>query len=247
MPEGYFERGATRSGRRFAQANFGYYATERELLAHHQRLLEPYSDFSTRYYPVGRQIGSLMQTTVRFAANYPNIQERLLRCFSSLFRQHTEDSDSGFEVLITFNAILSNPEGTSFSLFYGQDYRAGNLLGASPELRYGDPYMVRVMSDVLSLPTTFNFEDLARAHRFAFENSGVRIARFLNIVYLIYQFLPTPKPKRCNLRRPPPPPPPPPPSSGKRSKVNAADKRRKDEKSGRQLLPDQGSSGIAAR
>ena len=64
MPEGYFERGATRSGRRFARANFGYYKTERELLSHHHRLLQPYSKPSTRYYHVGRQLGSLMQTTV---------------------------------------------------------------------------------------------------------------------------------------------------------------------------------------
>ena len=59
MPEGYFEQGATRSGRRFARANF-----EWEFLSHHHRLLQPYSKPSTRYYLVGRQLGSLMQTTV---------------------------------------------------------------------------------------------------------------------------------------------------------------------------------------
>ena len=192
----YVERGTTRSGRRFAQANFGHFASINEVLSRHHKLLEPFSGPSVKYYSVGNYRGNLMHATLRFATNYPNIKEQLLFSFVNFFRQHTEDSDSGFEVVVTFNAILSNHEGTSFSVFYGNDYRAGNLLGASPELRHGRPHIVRTIGDVSALPSTFDFEEVARAHRYSFEHSDVRVARFLNVVYLVTRFIP-PKPAPC--------------------------------------------------
>lgn len=197
----YAERGATRSGRRFAQANVGHFGSLKELLARHQRLLEPFTAPSTRYFSIGRHQGSLMQTTIRFSSSYKSVKEKLLFAFVELFRQHAEDSDSGFEVVVTFNAVLSNPENTSFSVFYGHDYRAGNLLGASPELRHGEAHIVRTIGDVSALPTTFDFEELARAHRYSFDNSGVRVAKFLNIVYLVYRFIPPRKAPKLRKSR----------------------------------------------
>ena len=47
----------------------------------------------------------------------------------------------------------------------------------------------------------FNFEELAHAHRYAFQHSGVRIARFLNVVYLVYRFIPPPPLQRRRRRR----------------------------------------------
>ena len=201
MASNYAERGQTRSGRRFAKANFGHFSSLNELLSRHEKLLVPFAQPSTRYFEIGVNQGSLMQTTIHFSADFTKIKQKLLRTFLELFAEHTEEFNSGFEVLVTFNAVLSNPEGTSFSVFYGHDYRAGNLLGASPELRYGDPYIVRTLGDVAQLPTVFNFEELAHAHRYAFQHSGVRIARFLNVVYLVYRFIPPPPLQRRRRRR----------------------------------------------
>ena len=197
-PDDQRERGQTRSGRRFAQANVGHYRTVAELLQHHQRLLELESPLAVRYFRVGRDQGSLLQATLRFSVRNQNVRQGLLVHFASLFREHTEGPRTGFEVLITFNAILGTPEGNSFSVFYGHDYRAGNLLGASPELRYGAPYIVRTLADVARLPVRFDFEALANAHRHTFAHSSVRIERFLNIVYLVYRFVP---PARVARRR----------------------------------------------
>jgi len=190
MGEVYRERGATRSGRRFAQANVGHYTSLERLLAGHRRLLELESETSTRIFRLGSDQGSLIQSTLRFSVRHPNLRQALLQRFSELFREHTEGRFSGFEVVVTFNAVLSNPEGTSFSVFYGHDFRAGNLAGAAPELSYRSrEYLVRTLGDVARLPVEFDFDRLAEDHRHAFEQSGVRIARFLNIIYLVYRYV----------------------------------------------------------
>lgn len=186
----YQERGVTRSGRRFAAANLGYYTSIEDVKSHHRQLLEPFSAPASKLYPVHNSIGYLQQTTLRFAFDYPKKQAKLISFFVDLFKEHTENSESGFEVLVTFNAVLSDHGGTTFSLFYGHDYRAGNLIGAAPELRYGNPYIVKTLADVGKLPTRFEFEQVAAAHRFSFERSGVRIAALLNVIYLVYQFSP---------------------------------------------------------
>jgi len=111
-----------------------------------------------------------------------------------LFREHTEGPHAGFEVLVTFNAVLTNRERNSFSVFYGHDYRADNLVGAAPELRYGEGAVdVPNLAAVSKIPTTFDFEQLAVAYRHAFDQSDLRVERFLNVVYLIYRYVPLPK------------------------------------------------------
>lgn len=190
------ERGSTRSGGRFAKRNQPHHATLRELLQRHPKLLSPEPSVSTQLFRLGRAGAwrgrdlTLVQTAVRFPADHPDPSGFLRQVFLDLFREHTIDpasADDGFEVVTTFNAVLSNAQGTSFSVFYGHDYRADNFSGAAPELRAGSPVMVRSLADVSKIPTKFDLEALASSHRQQFEKSGVRIERILNVVHLIYR------------------------------------------------------------
>lgn len=198
----YQDRGQTRSGKRFAQANVGHYTSLERLLAHHKRLLEEEEASSTRLFRLGRDKGYLFQATLRYSVNHPDLRGSLVRHFSRMFAGHVEGRTSGYEVAVTFNAVLSNPEGTSFSLFYGHDFRASNLAGAAPELSYRpEGYLIRTIGDVQRLPVEFDFDALAEAHRHQFEESGVRIARFLNIVYLVYRYVPVSRELSARARR----------------------------------------------
>lgn len=188
------ERGELRSGSRFARRNQPYFATLQELLNHHRRLLDPEPAITSKYFRVAgngernTEVNRLLQTTVRFPINFSNIRHVLRQQFIDLFREHSERSEDGFEVVVTFNAVLTNETRTTFSVFYGHDHRAGNVTGAANELRYGDTIVVNTLSDLSKIPTTFNIENLVSAHRLSFESSAVNIERFLNVVYLIYQF-----------------------------------------------------------
>jgi len=186
------ERGATRSGARFAARNIPFYSTVRELLAHHQQLLQAGPIVSTRYAAVGSSRGSLLQTTVRFRSDNPNIQVGLQQTFADLFRLVPSGQNvlSGFEVVVTFNAVVSDSSRTNFSVFYGQDYGSarGTVGGARRDLRYGGSFLVENPDDVNRLPREFDFDRLAAELRLQFENSDLRIERFLNVVYLVYQY-----------------------------------------------------------
>ena len=187
------ERGNLRSGTRFAARNLNYYPTVKELLEHHKRLLNHQPAITTRATRIaGLNFGSLLQTTVRFRFDSTIIRSTLRAVFFNLFREHTPGQDTGFEVVVTFNAILtSSAEQNTYSIFYGHDHRADNLSGAAPELKYGATTVVRFLSEVDNIPTSFEQEALIAAHRRAFENSNVRIHEFINIVYLIYRFVDT--------------------------------------------------------
>jgi len=167
----------------------------RELISHHRNLLVPGPVVTERVFRVGgergQQLGSLTQTTVRFSAELSPDQVRasLTRVFLGLLRGHEERETDGFEVVVTFNAAITNSERNSFSLFYGHDHSAQNISGAAPELRYGEPYLVRSLVDVARLPVTFDFETLSANHRGSFENSDAQVERFLNIIYLVYRLV----------------------------------------------------------
>jgi len=188
---GYQERGVLRSGRRFAARNIPYYLSEAELLSHHKKLLEDVSGPTYKPFYIGRGKGSLMQATIRFNVKCPTIKHELTNMFLNLFREHSMSSTEGFEVVVTFNAIVTNAAGTTFSIFYGHDFRANSLLagGASPELKYGETILVRNLDDLRKIPTSFDFDTLARDHRFSFQSSDVRVAEFINIIYLVYRFI----------------------------------------------------------
>ena len=69
------------------------------------------------------------------------------------------------------------------------------MAGAAPKLSYcSTSYLIRTLGDVYRLPVEFDFDALAEAHRHSFEQSGVRIARFLNVVYLVYRYVPAGRP-----------------------------------------------------
>ena len=180
------ERGSTRSGARFAARNVPFYSTVRELLSHHQQLLHPGPVYTTRYAAVGSSRGSLLQTTIRFRSDNRNIREGLSSVFAELFRQLPHGAGGGFEVVITFNAIVSDSAGTNYSVFYGQDY--STVGGARSELRYGSSFLVTTPDSVSDLPVAFDFDRMVASNRLTFQNSDLRIVRFLNVVYLVYQY-----------------------------------------------------------
>jgi hypothetical protein len=184
------ERSQLRSGARYNARNRPYYSSVSDLLSHHQRLLISEPAVTTRSVRIaGLNVGSLLQTTARFTIDSTIIRPTLRNIFFDLFREHTESSNSGFEVVITFNAILTNSSESTFSLFYGHDHRASNIAGAAPELSYGETVVVRTLLDIESVPTVFSQDELRRSHRHAFENSNVHVHSFINIVYLIYRFI----------------------------------------------------------
>lgn len=184
------ERSQLRSGARYNARNRPYYSSVSDLLSHHQRLLISEPALTTRSVRIaGLNVGSLLQTTARFTIDSTIIRPTLRNIFFDLFREHTESSNSGFEVVITFNAILTNSSESTFSLFYGHDHRASNIAGAAPELSYGETVVVRTLLDIESVPTVFSQDELRRSHRHAFENSNVHVHSFINIVYLIYRFI----------------------------------------------------------
>jgi len=130
-------RGFTRSGHRYARQNLAYYSSLAELKAHHKKLFEEELAVSTRLAKVLNTRHLLTQTTIRTPFNHPTIKENLGEVFPRLFDQHSEDSGfSGFEVVITFNAILANKDQTSFSVFYGADFRVNNQGGAAENFRH---------------------------------------------------------------------------------------------------------------
>jgi len=187
----YQERGQTRSGRRFGELNRGYPRSERELLQRHRSLLEPFAGPSTRRFHLASGAGDLLQTTVRYSPSYQGVRGHLRSVFSGLFREHVEARNAGFEVVVTFNVILTNAERTTFSVYYGQDYRATSSHGVHPALGdgSGQPTLVQTLRDVENIPIQFDLDRVVRNLRAAFTSSDVVVHRVLNLVYLIYRFV----------------------------------------------------------
>ena len=179
------ERGQTRSGVRFAARNLPHFSTLRELLAHHQRLLVIGPVVSTRYAKVGK--GTVLQTCIRFRSDHPDIRGALNRVLAELFRE-IDSQREGFEVTITFNAILSNRDSTSFSLFYGQDYGEQSQGGSHSRLGFSGPVRVRNLLHLRRVQTEFDLEDLIRRYSLAFDSSDVVVVKLINVVYLIHQY-----------------------------------------------------------
>lgn len=188
----FVERGQTRSGARFAARNLPYYQSVRQLLSHHGRLLELGPVVNSRYVRVGP--GTLEQTCIRFRSDHPDLRNSLTRVLADLFRAQTSDFD-GFEVSITFNAILRNREGTSFSLFYGQNYGQSG----QSRLGYSEPTVIRNLLHLRRVPTEFDLEELTRRFNVAFDSSDLFVARILNVVYLVHQFTQQRQPSSSRL------------------------------------------------
>jgi len=179
---------ALRSGARFQARNQPFYTSVQELLRHHQRLLNENPAVTQQLAVVPS--GNIIQTTVRFPVQSRVISESLERIFIDLLEQLQENDH--YEVIITFNAILYSPTQGTYSLFYGHDFRRDNSGGRARELSfYGDSTIVRNQFDVQNIPTVVDYDRLLHEHRDAFSDSSVYIHSFINVVYLIYKYVPT--------------------------------------------------------
>lgn len=119
-----------------------------------------------------------------------NIQTSLQDIFTELLPQlkHNEH----YEVLITFNAILHNPNQGTYSLFYGHDFRRDNHGGRARELSFCDSStIVRSPFDVNRIPIFIDYDRLLHEHRDVFQDSNVHIHSFVNIIYLVYKYVPS--------------------------------------------------------
>lgn len=185
------ERGQLRSGGRFAARNRPFYTSLRELQEHHQRLLLDNPAVSHRLAYIGGTVGVLAQTTVRFPINSINSRASLFDIFTDLFQQVDVNNaaNGGFEVVITFNAVLYSHETNTYSVFYGHDFRENNVAGTAQEISLQNVYIIRNIDEVVTIPTRINVASLLHAHRDAFSDSNVRIHSILNIVYLIYRYV----------------------------------------------------------
>jgi len=109
---------------------------------------------------------------------------------TELFQELGSDHE-GFEVSVTFNAILSDKDSTSFSLFFGQNYGPDS---PRSRLAYSEkPLVVANLTHLRRLPTEFNLEDLVRRYSLAFDSSNLVVVRIVNIVYLVHQYTEDPK------------------------------------------------------
>lgn len=99
--------------------------------------------------------------------------------------QELNSENEGFEVSVTFNAVLSNRNATSFSLFFGQNYGEGS---AQSRLGFGRPVIVSSLLHLRRVPTSFDLEDLIRRYSLAFDSSDLVVANIINVVYLVHQY-----------------------------------------------------------
>jgi len=179
---------ALRSGARFRTRNQPFYTSVNELLRHHQRLVHDNPAVTQQLAVVAT--GNLIQTTVRFPVQSQNIRESLRDIFSDLLEQNGPDEH--YEVIITFNAILHSPTNGTYSIFYGHDFRRDNEGGRAREISfYGNSTIVRTLFDVNNIPTVIDYNRLMYEHRDAFTDSSVVIHSFVNVIYLIYKYVPT--------------------------------------------------------
>lgn len=185
------DRGSTRSGVRYSTLNTSHYTSIQELMSHHSRLQSQEPASTTRAAIIVGAPGhvSLLQTTLRFRFDSPLIRVTLHNIFIDLFQEQPVNGLDGFEVVITFNAILHNQDSGTFSLFYGQDHRNTNAGGAARELGYNSTFVINNMLDVDNLPTQFDEQQLLSAHEHSFDHSNVSIHSFINVIFLIYQFV----------------------------------------------------------
>lgn len=185
------DRGATRSGAIYSALNSAHYTTIQELMSHHSRLLQHEPASATRSaIVVGAQRHlSLLQTTLRFRFDSPLIAVTLHNIFVDLFQEQPTNGIDGFEVVVTYNVILHSQDSNTYSLFYGQDHRGTNAGGAAREIRHPINFVIRNLLDVDNLPTQFNEQTLLNEHQFAFEHSNVSVHSFINVIFLIYQFV----------------------------------------------------------
>lgn len=179
---------ALRSGHRFQPRNQPFFNSVRELMSVHERLLSD-DPAVTQQQTFIDNIGQLTQTTIRFPITSTNIRASIRSIFQQLLQQ--KQPNEHYEVVITFNAILYSPTENTYSLFYGHDFRNNNIGGRAPELNiYDRSILINSAFDVDQIPIRFDYDQLIYNHRDAFHNSSVVIHSFVNLIYLVYKYIP---------------------------------------------------------
>lgn len=103
--------------RKKTRRNRPYASSLKDLLRRHKRLTAVRVEISSREGKVPKiPHGSLLTTVVRMHVSVKNKSEILRDLFFDLFREHSESKEEGFEVVVTFNAVLHNQ--VSFFTFF---------------------------------------------------------------------------------------------------------------------------------
>jgi len=85
------------------------------LLSHHEKLLQPEPRIFTDEVAISNLTGErLLSSQITFRSDHQTIKKDLKRYFFDLFREYGESSSGGFEVVITFNAVLYNKVSICF-------------------------------------------------------------------------------------------------------------------------------------
>jgi len=183
------DKGTTRSGVCFSDLNAGYYKLLKQCVAAHKKLFSEEPSVQTRLIPiVGQERGCLSQTIVRFPINSAQISSTLFDIFSDLFQQHRENDTDGFEVQITFNAILHSEQKNTWHVFYGLHHAQSNER-VTERFISQNVFVVKSLLDVANIKSSFDAESLLYAHRNSFADTHVRVHSFINVIYLIHRFV----------------------------------------------------------
>lgn len=98
--------------------NKAYAKSLKELLKRHKRLTLQRVSIRTRESKIPKlPYGTLLETVVRMHVSVKNKLTILRELFFDLFREHSESSREGYEVVITFNAVLENTVSLLFFFF----------------------------------------------------------------------------------------------------------------------------------
>jgi len=101
-------RGTLRSGKEFSAKNTPRYKSYAELLKHHENLLKKEPRIATDELGISNLSGDrLLSSQITFRADHPSISTDLQNFFRPFF-EYGESAASGFEVVVTFNAVLYN-------------------------------------------------------------------------------------------------------------------------------------------
>lgn len=108
----------SRGGQIEVKKNKAYSKSLKELLKKHKRLTRQRIAVSTRESRIPKiPHGSLLTTVIRMHVSVKNKLSVLRNIFFDLFREHSESSQEGYEVVVTFNAVLENQVRLNFLFF----------------------------------------------------------------------------------------------------------------------------------
>ena len=129
----------------------------------------------------------LSEAQVRLPASFgpEQVRDALKKAFVKLFNLY---SNVTFEVTVSANVLVQGTESDgspSYSVFAGTDHGAWG-----EESRFSSPvYIVRSLSDIRKIQTSFSLNDFEALFRRAFTQSNVTLFQQINLVYMIRRVL----------------------------------------------------------